>query len=72
MRGLKYAITSLAGKLDSRTPQGVRGLKSSRTYGRFGTGKCRTPQGVRGLKSRRVGAQEPSAGRTPQGVRGLK
>ena len=58
---------------DSRTPQGVRGLKCR---SRSACRRCpsgRTPQGVRGLKL----VEDPkrvffTAGRAPQGARGLK
>ena len=55
-----------------RTPQGVRGLKSSIAAAATWTSR-RTPQGVRGLKF--FGSEEDdmeSSRRTPQGVRGLK
>ena len=58
--------------LRSRTPRGVRGLKS--LCGRVSRyARSRTPRGVRGLKHKimdRFNAGD--TGRTPRGVRGLK
>ena len=55
----------------SRTPHGVRGLKSCvRESGRMPLG--RTPHGVRGLKSEKKPAEIYLTRRTPHGVRGLK
>ena len=58
-------------RVASRTPQGVRGLKSiCRFRSRI---RCsRTPQGVRGLKFRELILDKYKKSRTPQGVRGLK
>ena len=54
-----------------RTPQGVRGLKSTWTHA-LRRKRRRTPQGVRGLKSHIQICRLPCRCRTPQGVRGLK
>ena len=57
----------------SRTTQGVRGLKYRDEVVAVKSRKGRTPQGVRGLKfmpNKRVDLVK--LGRTPQGVRGLK
>ena len=57
--------------MGSRTPRGVRGLKSSSTWiPRRRSG--RTPRGVRGLKLLQGHGVGSCGGRTPRGVRGLK
>ena len=56
---------------NSRTPQGVRGLKLESEAGRP-VAYCRTPQGVRGLKLESEAGRPVAYCRTPQGVRGLK
>ena len=59
-------------ELDSRTPQGVRGLKFARSNNTLRFAPRRTPQGVRGLKYLLMELVIFVKGRTPQGVRGLK
>ena len=57
----------------SRTPHGVRGLKSDSKSETFIKSHGRTPHGVRGLKFPITGNYpKRCSSRTPHGVRGLK
>ena len=58
--------------MQSRAPQGARGLKFRLPFTRGRLSISRAPQGARGLKYNHIKTKVNATGRAPQGARGLK